>query len=150
MQWPKERQNWWKIMTNIHVSCICVYFALISCWQFVNWLSLIKAIGPEFVSALKAIFSQWQWICLVDVFFSSEWTLGVKTSNWRQPSNPPTPEWSTIMSRGENGVPLKSVLNQTQLIPLLSLIISTIERVLLVSLLTRDRAPAEVMLSQAK
>jgi len=63
---------------------------------------------------------------------------------------PPPSEWSAIMSRGENVVPLKSVLNQTQLIPLFSLIISTVDHVPLVSLLTRAWAPVKVMLGQAR
>lgn len=81
-----------------------------------------------------------------------------KTSNWRQPSSPhqpsplppPPSEWSPIMSRGGNDVPLKSVLNQTQLIPLLSLIISIVDHIPLAGLLTRARAPAKVTLGQAK
>lgn len=62
----------------------------------------------------------------------------------------PPSEGFAIMSGGENSVPLKSVLNQTQLFPLFSLIISTVDHVPLVSLLTRAWASVKVMLGQAR
>lgn len=55
-----------------------------------------------------------------------------------------------LCQEGKNGVPLKSVHNQSQLIPLLSLIISIVDHIPLISLLTRALAPAKVMLGQAK
>lgn len=74
----------------------------------------------------------------------------IKPLHPRQPSPPPPSEWSPIMSRGGNDVPLKSVLNQTQLIPLLSLIISIVDHIPLAGLLTSARASAKVTLGQAK
>ena len=57
---------------------------------------------------------------------------------------PPSSLTSNYVMR-KSCLPFKSFLNQTQLIPLLSLIIPTEERVFPISLLTPARAPSEAM-----
>lgn len=70
------------------------------------------------------------------------------TQHWRQQANPPPSTLSSLTSNyvmQKSCVPLKSSLNQTQLIPLFSLIVPCEERVSPIRLLTPAGALSDLL-----
>lgn len=159
--------DWWMW---IQLQIFLLFLLCLLVLLFIFWLLTPASDKEGYTDVTVALWLQTLWPCtcyarvsrwnshLSDTSFFSMWVMGQRQATGASHQAPSTPDpspplpskWSPIMSRGGNDVPLKSILNQIQLIPLLSLIISIVEPSPRAGLLSRTQASVKVTLGQAK